>query len=183
PAMSLEDFQMGAGSLKASKRTSNPNCVKRSWIWTYFEETPDSESEICQATYNDGRICGSKLKKDQTKEAFRTSMNTSSKYTTLVIPSYQILTSQRIKIVLKIISLRIDLLKDQKYLAFTTDSWTSPNMMALMEITVNFVNSKFEFKEITLCFPHVSGNSFIFFLYKSNCVGSSNRVHGISVYV
>ena len=65
---SSQDIELlgNASTASSGAGTSNPNRVKRSWIWTYFEETPDGESAICQATHKNGQICGSQLKKDRT---------------------------------------------------------------------------------------------------------------------
>ncbi|PLW23944.1 hypothetical protein PCASD_14163 [Puccinia coronata f. sp. avenae] len=53
--------------------------------------------------------------------------------------------------------IKLNFISNQKYLSFTEDAWTSPNVTAFMAVTVHFINDDFELKNLTLAVPHVQG--------------------------
>ena len=58
-------------------------------------------------------------------------------------------------------TIKMKYISTQKYLSFTEDAWTSPNVTAFMAITVHFINDDFEMKDLTLAVPYVQGKIFL----------------------
>ena len=53
--------------------------------------------------------------------------------------------------------IKLKILAKPDSLAFTTDSWTDPNVTAFMAVTVHYINESFEMKDLTLALPHITG--------------------------
>jgi hypothetical protein len=51
--------------------------------------------------------------------------------------------------------IKMQCISTQKFLSFTEDAWTSPNVAAFMAVTVHFINDEFEMKDLTLSIPYV----------------------------
>ncbi|PLW15754.1 hypothetical protein PCANC_13454 [Puccinia coronata f. sp. avenae] len=53
--------------------------------------------------------------------------------------------------------IKLKLLSNKKYLAFTTNAWSAPNVTAFMAVTVHFITEDFEMKDLTLAIPNIQG--------------------------
>ena len=90
------------------------------------------------------------------RKSFKDFVRLLNEKTAILITGQNSLTTHLSKIYAQSAELiKLKLLSNKKYLTFTTDAWSAPNVTAFMAVTVHFITEDFEMKDLTLAIPNI----------------------------
>ncbi|MBW0587586.1 hypothetical protein O181_127301 [Austropuccinia psidii MF-1] len=112
-----------------------PTNAKQSWVWLYFSNVNNKHVE-CQVNSRSGSPCKKILKHDPTGSTKSMSDHLQE--------LHQVINPKTTNLN------KMFTLDNGKQLAFTTNTWTSPNIKAFMAITGHFIDKEFNLVSVIL---------------------------------
>ncbi|MBW0569935.1 hypothetical protein O181_109650, partial [Austropuccinia psidii MF-1] len=145
--------------------TAEPiNSLKHSWVWVYFSST-DEKYVHCNITNASGKTCNKKLKHNKTgsTKALSWHLNLSHRLTNLkseaLVKGQNLTLNKFVKTrhVKQQEAIWKSISNSSAHVSFTTDTWTSPNIIAYMAVTAHFMDEQFNLTSLLLGLSKIEG--------------------------